>query len=63
MTTAKFITVKELCEMLHVTPQYVYEHRKDIPHVRLGTGKNSSIRFNEEEVMEWLKKNKYCGKI
>jgi excisionase family DNA binding protein len=48
----KLLTVEELCELLKVKKDWVYDHVRmgDIPFIRVG----NLLRFNEEEIIKWL---------
>lgn len=48
----KFLTERELCELLKVKRVFVYNCRKQgMPCVRLGV---KLIRYNLDEVLRWL---------
>lgn len=48
----KLLTVPQLCELLQVKRDWVYDkvRRNEIPHVRIGT----LIRFRESDIAAWL---------
>lgn len=49
---SKFITTKELCEMLKVSNVTIHNYRKEgMPFEKFGT----LVRFDEQKVLEWLK--------
>jgi phage terminase Nu1 subunit (DNA packaging protein) len=51
-----FITTNQLCERLQVTRPYVLQCRKrGLPTIPLGVGKKSPVRFDFDEVVQWLK--------
>ena len=56
----KLLTPKQLSELLQVKPSTVYKwaHYRFIPYVKLET----SIRFREKRVEEWLKKRERKGR-
>jgi excisionase family DNA binding protein len=49
----KCVTAKELAEMLRVEPATIYDWAAltTIPHLRIGR----TLRFDLEEVLEWMK--------
>lgn len=52
---ADWITEQELCEWLKIERMTAYRWRKEgMPYI----GKTKSIRYNKEEVEEWLKNRK-----
>lgn len=53
--TYSYITVNELLEKLKLSRSTIDIWRREgLPFTRMGR----SIRFNEEEVMKWIKENK-----
>jgi excisionase family DNA binding protein len=50
--TVKLLTVEQLCELLQVKKDWVYDHVRagDIPFVRVG----NLLRFREDRINEWL---------
>lgn len=53
MKPEKFITTKELCSLLDITPMTIYNWRlQGMPFEKLGA---RSIRFIYADVLEWLK--------
>jgi excisionase family DNA binding protein len=52
----KFMTEKELCEILQISTKTVYRYRKDknLPHIKIG----NSIRYDVDEIKNWLEQNK-----
>ena len=49
---ADWITETELCNWLKITPVTAWRWRKEgMPHI----GNRKSIRYNKEEVEQWLK--------
>lgn len=50
----KFLTVEDVAEMLQVTRTTIYNlKKKGLPFIKLG----KNIRFDQEEVVEWVKTN------
>lgn len=50
---AEWITETELCDWLKISTVTAWKWRKDgMPHI----GTRKSIRYNKEQVEEWLKK-------
>ena len=56
----KFLTPKQLSEILQVDPStvYLWTHTEFIPHYKLGR----CVRFLERDVMEWLQNRKSFGR-
>lgn len=53
MTEQKLITTNKLAEILGVTNQTIYNMaREGMPRIKFGY---NTVRYNPEEVMEWLK--------
>lgn len=54
------LTVDQIAEMLQVKTGTVYQwvHEGFVPHIKLGR----LVRFNESEVMEWLRKRTVEGR-
>ena len=51
----KFLTVEDVAEMLQVTRTTIYNLKKQgLPFIKLG----KNIRFDQEEVVEWVKSNR-----
>ena len=52
----KLITVKDVSGILNVKPMAVYEwtYQNKIPYYKL----NGVIRFDKDEIFEWIKSNK-----
>ena len=49
------MTIKELCKMLNITRPTLDKLRKEgLPYIQV----SRNIRFNREEVIEWLKQHK-----
>ena len=44
------MTVEDLAVLLNVTPSWVYEHKRDIPHIKLG----KYLRFPRAEIDRWI---------
>ena len=50
----KFLTIEDVSEMLQVTRTTVYNlKKKGMPFIKLG----KNIRFDQDEVIEWVKTN------
>lgn len=50
----KFLTVEQVAEMLQVTRTTIYNlKKKGLPFIKLG----KNIRFDQEEVIVWVKTN------
>lgn len=50
----KFLTVEQVAEMLQVTRTTIYNLKKQgLPFLKLG----KNIRFDQEEVVHWVKTN------
>lgn len=49
----KFLTVKEVASLLIVKPStiYLWAEQKRIPHYKI----NGVLRFEESEILEWIK--------
>ena len=56
----KFLTPKQLSELLQVdlSTVYLWTHTEFIPHFKLGR----CVRFVEKDVFEWLQKRKFFGR-
>ncbi|WP_037372701.1 helix-turn-helix domain-containing protein [Anaerovorax odorimutans] len=55
----KFLTIQDLAEMLQVTRTTIYNlKKKGLPFIKLG----KNIRFNQDEVIEWIMKNQHESK-
>lgn len=56
----RLLTVKDLSELLQVSPKTVYQwtHVGFIPHYKLPKG----VRFGREEIFIWLKHKKKKGR-
>ncbi len=54
----QLLSVNELAEYLNVPKSWIYDrtHRDAIPHIKLGR----LVRFDLEEVLEWLNNKKRC---
>jgi excisionase family DNA binding protein len=51
----KFLTIEDLAEMLQVTRTTIYNlKKKGLPFIKLGR----NIRFDRDEVIEWVKSNR-----
>ncbi|MEW6063242.1 MAG: helix-turn-helix domain-containing protein [Nanoarchaeota archaeon] len=52
----RFLTIKELSQMLNISIGSLYNmiYMKEIPYYKIG----KRVRFNEEEIMNWLEKQK-----
>jgi excisionase family DNA binding protein len=46
----ELMTVEDLAVLLNVTPSWVYEHKRDIPHIKLG----KYLRFPRAEIDRWI---------
>jgi excisionase family DNA binding protein len=57
----KLLTVKDLSELLQMSPRTIYEwvYMGYIPHYKFSKG----LRFKEHEIESWLKKMKRKGRI
>ena len=54
-TDIKFLTIDDVSEMLQVTRSTVYNLKKrGLPYIKLG----KNIRFDQQEVIEWVKANR-----
>lgn len=50
----KFLTVEDVAEMLQVTRTTIYNlKKKGLPFIKLG----KNIRFDEDQVVEWVRSN------
>lgn len=50
----KFLTIEDVAEMLQVTRTTIYNlKKKGLPFIKLG----KNIRFNQEEVIDWVMTN------
>ena len=54
----KLITIDELASFLKVNKQWIYKRTSKkafyhIPHIKVG----KMLRFDKDEVIEWIKKN------
>jgi len=56
----RLLTPKQLKEMLQVdlSTVYLWTHTEFIPHYKFGR----SVRFREEDVLEWLEKRRRAGR-
>lgn len=56
----KFLTPKQLSELLQVDQStvYLWTHTEFIPHYKLGR----CVRFIEKDVFDWLQKRKSNGR-
>ena len=56
----ELLTKKELAKLLKVSENTVsyWVHKKQIPFLKLGKGKNATVRFDYKEIEAWLKKDK-----
>ena len=56
----KLLTIKQLSELIQVSPKTIYNwtHIKYIPYIKFRKG----VRFNENAVMEWLRKKRMKGR-
>lgn len=51
----EFITTKELCEWLKISPNTANNwRRKGLPYVRVG----NTVRYKKEEVEQWINSSK-----
>jgi excisionase family DNA binding protein len=57
----KLLTLKDVCELLQVSPSLVYKwvHYGHIPHIKLGT----AVRFKESALTTWLKSKEKKGRL
>ena len=57
----QLLTVKELAEVLKIKEQTVYQYacKGVIPYVKVG----SCLRFDGEEINNWIKEHSYEGDI
>jgi len=46
----ELMTVEDLAALLNVTPSWVYEHKDEIPHIKLG----KYLRFPKAEIDRWI---------
>jgi excisionase family DNA binding protein len=46
----ELMTVSDLSDLLRVTPSWVYEHKNEIPHIKLG----KYLRFCRAEIERWI---------
>ena len=54
-TDVKFLTIDDVSQMLQVTRSTVYNLKKrGLPYIKLG----KNIRFDQQEVIEWVKANR-----
>lgn len=54
----KFLTVKDICEMMQIAESTVYYwvHEGYLPHIILkGSGKYNTIRFDADDIDKWIK--------
>ena len=50
----KFLTIEDVADMLQVTRTTIYNLKKNgLPFIKLG----KNIRFNQEEVVDWVMNN------
>ena len=55
----KFLTVEDVAEMLQVTRTTIYNLKKQgLPFIKLG----KNIRFDQEDVVEWVRSNRQVEK-
>lgn len=56
----KFLDINELSDILKISKNTIYGwvHIGYIPHYKI----NRLVRFNEQEIMEWLDKKKHNGR-
>jgi excisionase family DNA binding protein len=54
----RLLTTHELGQLLGLNPRHVYRLLDRIPHLRLGDGKGSAIRFDPDDVQAWLASRK-----
>ncbi|MFH1800232.1 MAG: helix-turn-helix domain-containing protein [Candidatus Omnitrophota bacterium] len=56
----RFLTPKQLCELLQVdlSTVYLWTHTEFIPHYKLGR----CVRFLEVDVQAWLQKRRQSGR-
>ncbi len=47
----RLVDAAELAEALGTSRTWVYAHRAELPHVRLGTGPRARLRFDLERVL------------
>jgi excisionase family DNA binding protein len=54
----RLLRYRDVAEIIGVAPQTVREwvSTGKIPHIKLGTGRTASVRFDIEELQEWLKR-------
>ena len=52
----KLIDIKSLSELLSIKPNtlYAWVELGKIPHYKLNGGKKGAVRFNIEEIYDWL---------
>ena len=52
----KLIDIKSLSELLSIKPSTLYQWVElgKIPHYKLNGGKKGAVRFNIEEINDWL---------
>ena len=57
----KFLTPKQLAEILQVSPKTVYDwtYTGFVPHVRIGR----CVRFDPEKVMRWIASRERKGRM
>ncbi|MDR0570697.1 MAG: helix-turn-helix domain-containing protein [Clostridiales Family XIII bacterium] len=59
-TDIKFLTIDDVSEMLQVTRSTVYNLKKrGLPFIKLG----KNIRFDQKEVVDWVKANRTEGDL
>lgn len=49
----KFLTVSEVVERFHVTPKWLYRHKKQIPHSQPS---RKVLLFPEQPLLQWFQK-------
>jgi excisionase family DNA binding protein len=55
----KFLTAKEVAEMLGIAQSTVYKLKKQgLPYLKIG----GSIKFDKKDLMEWIEKCKVSDK-
>jgi len=53
----EFLTVEEVAKMYKLSPSTIrgYVFEKTIPYIKMGSGKKSPIRFNRNDLNEWIR--------
>ncbi len=49
----KFLTVSEVVERFHVTPKWLYRHKKQLPHSQPS---RKVLLFPEQPLLQWFQK-------